>query len=107
MTDDNKNYMKLDYWNPFRSRFVYVDTEDYLADRCLRFNEVKVKFLKGEFHKEGSEYIVVICEIPSKHEDRFIASMEQLKTNMIHFGHDSYENVCADFFDMIKRGSPN
>ena len=98
-----KNYMKLDCWKPFRSRFMYIDTTEYLADRRFAFNEIKVKFFRGEFHKTGTEYIVVMCEISSKDEQRFATVMEKLKTNMLLLGHEDYEAACHEFFSMIER----
>ena len=103
MEQNIKNHMKLDCWKPFRSRFMYIDTTEYLADRCFVFNKMKVKYLRGEFHKAGTEYIVVLCEISSKDEQRFAAVMEQLKTNMLLLDHEDYEAVCYDFFNMIER----
>lgn len=90
------NYFKLDYWLPRRSRYAYLDTSEYLADRIFVHNEIKVRFLNRELHHPKTDYIMIFCEIRSKDEPKFVESMDRLKANMILLGHDDYDQICIE-----------
>ena len=97
------NYVELDCWLPFRKRFAYLDTVEYLADSIFLNEELKVRFLNKEYQKPESDYILIFCEISSKEETKFIKAMERLKANMILLGHDDYYDVIKVFMELINR----
>ena len=96
------NYIEIKCWKPNRKRYAFIDIQEYMADRILISEKIRVKFSDGEYRKSGTEYVVVLCEFNSKDEACFIKSMERLQKNMLLTGRTDYEKVCQSLFGEIE-----
>lgn len=94
-----KNFLRFKHF--LRSKYLYVDTKDYLADSIFCKNKIPVHFSHGEYTKEGEEYILVVCSIRNKYKDGFENSLEELKNKMHLMGHTDYEEWCDMFMGQL------
>lgn len=101
MATVSENYIKLKKkWYSRYHEFVYVDTENHLADDVFVTNKIPVKF-KGDYKHDDKKYIIVYCKVKSKYLDEFTNSLGQLKNKMIHNGFKDYEVFCKNLSEKI------
>lgn len=65
-----KNYYKLQSPSFFKFQYVFLDSEDYLADQLFIKYKVTVDF-GDEYVKENSPYHVIFCKIRKRDEKSF------------------------------------
>lgn len=70
---------------------MYIDTEDYLADRTFIHEKVRIKFGK-EFGKAKSKYIAIIGSCRVKDWDKAERALKSLPAAMSLLGHLDYED---------------
>lgn len=101
MATVDENYIKLKKkWYSRYHEFVYVDTENHLADDIFVTNKIPVKF-KGDYKHDDQKYIIVYCKVKSKYLDEFTNSLGKLKNKMIHNGFTDYEVFCKNLSEKI------
>lgn len=88
------NFIKLQDWFPFRSTYAYVDTEDYTADQYFARRQFPIKFMKGEYKKPGSPFVIVRVRFPSRCEPGFEEVMYELQRAILLKGHKDYKDFC-------------
>lgn len=77
-----------------RYEYIYFDTPEYLADAVFKKQNIASLKIKGEFVKEGSEYVVIRCSIAKRDENKFIKAMEELQKSMVLCNHKDYVEFC-------------
>ncbi len=87
------NFLKLDHRSFFRSKFIFVDTEDYLSAKLLKEAGIIVRHVRV-MTKKGSPYRLVICKIRRRHEGTFVKVMEELRNRLILLGYTGYDAIC-------------
>lgn len=97
------NYLKLESWLPCSSRYIYVDTQDYLADRLFVQARLRVRY-SGEFARKGSPYVIISCKVRKKDEGRFIKMLEKLPDRMLLMGHTDYMEYCRELIGNLGAG---
>ena len=95
------NYFKTGNW--FRCKYIYMDTEDYLADSLFYKREIPMRF-KGTLSRKDDEYCIVYCSFPKKYETSFLEAMEELKNKMMLLGHLDYESYCEEVIGILEEG---
>lgn len=95
------NYIKLRNWRPFTCQYMFLDTEDYLADKLFIRHKVAVDFGTEYVNKE-SGYVVITCRIRKWHEKQFREALAALPDKMLLLGHTDYADSCKELFDRFK-----
>ena len=85
----------------FRIRYVYFDTDDYLADSIFVRNKIKVCY-GHEWTKEGEPYRMIECKIQKKNKARFEESFKEVINKMHLTGHTDYEGYCKKMIKSFK-----
>ena len=107
MTTVDENYIKLKKkWYSRYHEFVYVDTENYLADDIFATNKIPVKF-KGDYKHDDKKYVLVHCKVKPKYIDEFLNSLGELKNEMFHNGFADYDMFCKNMLDRIRQDCLN
>lgn len=82
--------------------FLYFDTTPYLADPLFARHQVQV-WVDGEYAKDGSAYIAILCHVRKKDVQRFMDALEGLKKSMLLCGHPNYENEISAIMDAMEQ----
>jgi len=94
--------LKLTKFSLLNTHFVFLDTEDYLADNLFIKHRARVYF-GNEFVNKDNRYRVIFCYVRKWDEQRFHAAMEELPNKMLLFGNADYLNFCLDTWgEMVK-----
>lgn len=102
-----KNYIDLTGKFQLLSKsYAYVDfldpsTGKYLADGIFIKNGLKVKFGKGELKNIGTDYVIILCDIKKKDNDKFLECMKELHNKILLLGHNRYDGICEDIWKRI------
>lgn len=89
------NYLKLKCYNIFRYEYLYIDTEEFLADTL--FNEYKIKNIKFKehyAHPDYKGYRAIICRIRKCDEKNFLHCMDLLNTKATILNGNKYLDMC-------------
>lgn len=96
--DKVRNYIRLKrpIMDLFYREYIYLDSEDYFADRIFEQKKIMIKFYPEEFKK--GPWVLVRCRIMKKHEEKFIQSMKELSRNICLFTDkgSEYEEQCKN-----------
>lgn len=95
----NKNYIKLDVFSLMYNHYVFIDTDEYLADKLFIDYEVKVEFGK-EYIKEDSSYVVIFCKVRKGDDNKFQEALGDLHNKMLLMGHADYNDECGMLIEM-------
>lgn len=95
-----ENYLELDKFSLRYSHFIYLDLQDYLADKIFDEMNLQVIFEK-EYESPKNAMRIIFCKIPKKQKDVFIQAMKQLSNNMIKGNHLEYVDVCKHFNELM------
>ena len=107
MATVDENYIKLKKkWYSRYHEFLYVDTENYLADDIFATNKIPVKF-KGDYKHDDKKYDLVHCKVKPKYIDEFLNSLGELKNEMFHNGFADYDMFCKNMLDRIRQDCLN
>ena len=107
MATVDENYIKLKKkWYSRYHEFVYVDTENYLADDIFATNKIPVKF-KGDYKHDDKKYVLVHCKVKPKYIDEFLNSLVELKNEMFRNGFADYDMFCKNMLDRIRQDCLN
>lgn len=98
------NCIEVKTFSPFNTYFMYLDVEDYLADQIFIDHKLRVKFKKGEFKKDGSDYVILFVKVPRKKIHIFRECMKELRNKMLLCGHKDYEETFEDIIKMAAIG---
>lgn len=98
------NYIKLQSWRPFTCQYMFIDTEEYLADKLFIKYRVPVHF-GNEFVNEKSRYRVIVCRIRKHHEKYFKEALAALPDKMSLMGYTDYPEYCKELFDSLKKAA--
>lgn len=94
------NYIKIKNKIPFRSSFCFIDSIDYTSSEIFyNHNLYCIKFFKTEFHKKGSNFVIVRCSIFTKDIPIFKECMEHLrrKLEFLDYDMEEYDTLSALF----------
>jgi len=86
-----KNYIRIN--GRFSYTYLYLDTDDYLADSLFYKRKIPVKF-KNEFVNENEKYRFITCKIRKKYKEDFEKALEELRSKMLLCGHTDYDERC-------------
>ncbi len=87
------NYLKLDCFSLFRSKFVFVDTADFISANLLKDSGIFVKRVRV-MKKKDSPYRLILCKIRKKDELNFIAALGKLRDMALIMGYQDYDCIC-------------
>ncbi len=91
------NFIEIDCRLPWRSAFVFVDTDRFLADRIFIDRKIPVRF-KKEMARDDTDYVLVFCSTRRKDRKTFAESMGFLERKMLLSGRTDYSQFCRDIF---------
>ena len=97
------NYLKVLSQSFFSKKYIYIDKLDYLADKIFTKHNIRVKFDGTYADTKGTDYCVVFCKVPKKHESQFINCMIELQRNMLLTGHTDYVDFCTKLWEDFKK----
>lgn len=103
---DDKNYIEVTSWNPWKKTYFIIDTADYLADRIFIEKKLPVYFGR-ELKRENSPYILIEVRIKKKREKDFLSCMEKLKNNMLLMGYFDYQDFCQELQTFLSENRKN
>ena len=95
-----KNYYKLQSPSFFKFQYVFLDSEDYLADQLFIKYKVTVDF-GDEYVKENSPYHVIFCKIRKRDEKKFLDALSEMYDKMLLMGYKDYQEVCDNFIRVV------
>ena len=95
------HYIKLEQFSLLNCHYAFVDTPEYLADQLFIRHEVKVRFGQ-EFHHPDKDYIVIICRVRKKDEQRFLDALNELPGKMALLGYADYPQFCEEFQTILR-----
>jgi len=81
---------------------MFLDMEEYLADRIFIKHKVNVKFGK-EYAQKGSKYLCIFCRIRKRDDKKFKDALEELKNSMLLYGYRDYEEFCIRMMNLEKK----
>lgn len=93
-----KNFVKVKCWIPFVSYYMYLDSDDFVADELFFDHDIPwVWFSSKQFKKPNTSYSFVFCKILSVNEEQFEEAMEHLIRKLEFLGYDmeEYEELCT------------
>ena len=97
-----KNYYKLQSPSFFKFQYVFLDSEDYLADQLFIKYKVTVDF-GDEYVKENSPYHVIFCKIRKRDEKKFLDALSEMYDKMLLMGYKDYQEVCDNFIRVVEK----
>lgn len=97
-----KNYYKLQNPSFFKFQYVFLDSEDYLADQLFIKYKVTVDF-GDEYVKENSPYHVIFCKIRKRDEKKFLDALSEMYDKMLLMGYKDYQEVCDNFIRVVEK----
>lgn len=89
--EKGRNFRRLS--GTFKDVYVYVDAPEHHADHLFINRKLRVQF-KADFRKEGEKYQIVVCKVPKRRREDFVACMEELCRNMLVLGRTDYPDAC-------------
>ena len=95
-------YMHLQRINPFYSYYAYLDVTEFFADQLFIQHQVRVHFF-GEYHKKGKPYVIVLCRVRKKDEERFLEVLRGLPRKMLLLGYPNYLEDCSELIEQIEK----
>ena len=98
----NTNYIKIRSLNPFVSKFMFIDTDSYLADNVFINAKLHVSF-KDEMARDNDKYRIIFCNVKRSQSETFVKCMEELKKKMILLGNHDYNDVCEEIISPIEK----
>lgn len=88
-----KNYIKLSDFSLFNVSYVFIDSEEHLADQEFIKRKVKVNFIK-DYQKPNESYQIIYCKVKKRDEEDFLDVLEYLPHKMSLMGYNDYESCC-------------
>ena len=73
-----KNYYKLQSPSFFKFQYVFLDSEDYLADQLF-------------------------CKIRKRDEKKFLDALSEMYDKMLLMGYKDYQEVCDNFIRVVEK----
>ena len=98
-----KLYWSLKKFSLRYNYYAFFDVREYLADRLFIQHKVRVWF-DGEYEKEGSKYIAVLCHVRKKDTNEFLSALENLNRTMLICGYTDYESEAESIMAQIEKG---
>lgn len=95
-------YMHLEKINLFYSYYAYFDVPEFFADQLFIQHQVRVHFY-GEYQKKGKQYVVVLCRVRKKDEERFLEALSELPRKMLLLGYINYLEDCSELLEHIEK----
>lgn len=95
-------YMHLERINPFYSYYAYFDVPEFFADQLFIQHQVRVHF-SGEYQKKGKQYVIVLCRVRKKDEERFLEALSELPRKMLLLGYTNYLKDCFELIEHIEK----
>lgn len=96
------NYLKLKTMSPFTYSYIFLDCDEYLADKLFIKHKVPVKFGK-EYRKNDSRYCVISCKIRKRYEEEFKKALAEMNNKMILRCYTDYADFCENFNTIIDK----
>ena len=94
---ENFLYIKNRYW--FSDKYIYLDSDDYIADRFFTKYNVKTKIL-DEYIVPNSKCRWIICKIPKKQISKFSLAMRKTSRAMFWRKDYGYYDILKTFIDI-------
>lgn len=88
------NYFSVKKFSIMYEYFCFFDVKKYLADNLFIRHRVKVFFME-EFHKQGTDFLMIICKVRRCDVGKFQRALEELKNKMLLMGYPDYPEFCA------------
>jgi len=101
--DDGKNYIRLKTYNPFKVKYLYIDSANYDADAIFINNKVRVNFLEHYAHPDYDKLQVIICSIWRYQESIFRKCLDDLYNKLLILGYNSYDDMCEYLIDGLHK----
>ncbi len=79
---------------------MYVDVPEHKADRLFIDHKVRVWF-DGDFRKEDTPYISVLCHIRKRDEKEFLEALSGLSRIVTLLGYRNYDEYCEELLTMV------
>lgn len=95
-------YMHLERINPFYSYYAYFDVPEFFADQLFIQHQVRVRF-SGEYQKKGKQYVIVLCRVRKKDEERFLEALGELPRKVLLLGYPNYLKDCSELIEHIEK----
>lgn len=95
-------YMHLERINPFYSYYAYFDVPEFFADQLFIQHQVRVHF-SGEYQKKRKQYVIVLCRVRKRDEDRFLEALSELPRKMLLLGYTNYLEDCSELIEQIEK----
>lgn len=84
------------------NHFVYLDTDDYEADRILVQNNVRcIRFGKEFRSADYPGYALIMARVPRWKSSGFVEAMGKLEKWMILLHKNGYETLCENIFEKV------
>lgn len=90
-----KNYIKLEKLSLLYRHYVFVDTEEHLADQIFVKHKIKVDFGKEYAHPD-SIYRMLFCRVRKRNAAAVESALWEMNNKMLLLGHTDYEQYCSD-----------
>lgn len=89
-----RNYIVFDNVGIFYKKVMYIDTQDFSADKIFQNTDIKIKRQEVYVNNKFGNYIIVVAKVYKNDIDIFIHCMEQLENNKLIVGNTKYTKDC-------------
>ncbi len=97
-------YCRLGDRHLFSFEYVYIDSDEYLADDLFIRHGVNVRYGAEYGHPKHPGYRIIHCHIEKQDEEEFRKALDELESKMLITGHDGYDKMCDFFGAMLRAG---
>ena len=90
------NYMKLQKFSLFYAHYIFVDSQEHLADALFLSQGIQIHWGK-EFAKPGISYRFRFCKVRKRQEKQFLEALQKLQDDMPLSQYLEYASFCKSF----------
>ena len=94
------NYIILDNLRILHKIVMYVDNNNFLADRIFEENKLPIKKLRV-YENEEYDNVVIISKIKKKHINIFKKCMKKLQDYNLIIGNTDYMKNCKEIMEEV------
>ena len=87
---------------PFIRIMPILMSQSFFADQLFIQHQVRVHF-SGEYQKKGKQYVIVLCRVRKKDEERFLEALRELPRKMLLLGYTNYLEDCSELIEHIEK----
>ena len=97
------NYYKMKCLNPFKCKYVYIDSERFYSEEMFKINNIRIKNNVTFSHNKFTGARVILCTIRRKDEQKFLACIKELDKKMQILLGREYKDICEDTIATFKQ----